>query len=284
MSSSSVSGDYSSIIMHKKALRKEIKATLKTLSLNNIAEQSEKIKNQLLGLGQFQNAQNVSIYLSMPKEVQTYPILQEMLNQQKRVCIPCVTGKERGDMKMMPLVSIDEYNGFKMSNWGIPEPELDLVNSRDDMATSGDLDLVLMPGCAFDLNRNRLGHGKGYYDTFLEKVFAANEAKGKPRPALVALALEEQVLGAGAALPTAAHDVRVDMIITPNFIVTEEGHLLPQQHQEVATNDGEVETKKSTVEDRQGSNETSNAKRRKTEQSGVGEEESDSKNASTVAA
>eukprot|EP00638_Chattonella_subsalsa_P001033 CAMPEP_0117757300 /NCGR_PEP_ID=MMETSP0947-20121206/14643_1 /TAXON_ID=44440 /ORGANISM="Chattonella subsalsa, Strain CCMP2191" /LENGTH=294 /DNA_ID=CAMNT_0005577155 /DNA_START=156 /DNA_END=1040 /DNA_ORIENTATION=+ len=214
----SIAAERISMIAEKQALRKEMRTKLRCLSNDLISKQSERIIEKLVGLKQFEEAKCVSVYLSMPKEVQTYPILPNLFEQCKRVCIPCITGKESGDMRMMPLADVNELNEFKLSKWNIPEPENDLVLSREDMTVSGELDLILMPGCAFDLHRNRLGHGKGYYDTFLEKVFKANEAKGNPRPALVALSLEEQVLE-NEEIPMNEHDVQMDMVITPTRII-----------------------------------------------------------------
>jgi len=135
------------------------------------------------------------------------------------VCIPFVCGKERGDMKMMPLINMEELQSFNLTKWNIPEPERELVESREDMTTSGDLDLILLPGCVFDRKANRLGHGKGYYDTFLAKVFQANQEKGKARPVLVGLSLDEQLLPEGEEVPIDGHDVKLDFIVSPSCII-----------------------------------------------------------------
>ncbi|CAG8668603.1 18266_t:CDS:2, partial [Gigaspora rosea] len=66
--------------------------------------------------------------------------------------------------QMVKLESLNDYSSLKVNKWNIPEPDHD---QNRDIATQ--LDLILMPGLAFELNRNRLDHGKGYYDKYLTK-------------------------------------------------------------------------------------------------------------------
>src|SRR6056297_1809606 len=70
-----------------------------------------------------------------------------------------VTGPAPGDMVMLPLSSPKDVSSFPVSKWGIPEPPLPPSFSP----SFPPLDLVLVPGVAFDNNCNRLGHGKGEY-------------------------------------------------------------------------------------------------------------------------
>ena len=76
----------------------------------------------------------------------------------------------------------------------------------------GIIDLVIVPCVAFDSACGRLGHGKGYYDCFLSRLRASNAALSGPVPALVGLALDEQLV---EAIPSEAHDQRLDFVVTP---------------------------------------------------------------------
>lgn len=93
------------------------------------------------------------------------------------------------------------------------------------------LDLVLMPGVAFDRERNRLGHGKGnvfpsaqqitadcvsqgYYDRYIARLEAWSEKTAKKMPALVALALNDQIVD--EEIPTDATDYKPDLVLTPD--------------------------------------------------------------------
>lgn len=66
-------------------------------------------------------------------------------------------------MRMFELSSAEQMGSFPLTRWGIPEPALETVLAAADGVVSGDIDLVIAPGCAFDSSCNRLGHGKGYY-------------------------------------------------------------------------------------------------------------------------
>lgn len=72
-----------------------------------------------------------------------------------------VIGPKSEDMVMLPVTSSQEIDDYPRSKWGIPEPPLS--DNKPDATSSGKIDLVIMPGVAFDRGCNRLGHGKGYY-------------------------------------------------------------------------------------------------------------------------
>ena len=72
----------------------------------------------------------------------------------------------------------------------------------------GGLDLIVMPGLGFSNQCDRLGRGKGYYDTYLQKC----EDKGY-KPHTVALAFNEQMCD---SIPTDAHDKKLDLVLYPD--------------------------------------------------------------------
>lgn len=80
-----------------------------------------------------------------------------------------VTGPNSADMVMLRVAGPDAVAAFPKSKWGIPEPPLPepLEKERDDGTYTGRMDLVVVPGVAFDAQCRRLGHGKGYYGTCL---------------------------------------------------------------------------------------------------------------------
>ncbi len=90
----------------------------------------------------------------------------------------------------------------------ILEPVSEIREDSSRWLEIGDVDLVLVPGLAFDPNGNRLGRGKGYYDRLL--------SQSSSRTALVALAFEEQIL---ERLPVEPHDVKMDYIVTENRVI-----------------------------------------------------------------
>ena len=103
-------------------------------------------------------------------------------------------------------------------------PPLAPVCEAESIALEGDgLDIVLMPGVAFDRQMNRIGHGKGYYDRFIQQCYDYAKKLGREPPALgtlvfervltlVALALKEQIVEDGI-IPMTDADWKVDVII-----------------------------------------------------------------------
>jgi len=115
-------------------------------------------------------------------------------------------------MVMMEVLSIQEIEQFPKNKWGIPEPPEDLLLQRANGADMGVIDLVILPGVAFDSLCGRVGHGKGYYDSFLERVNAGNAAHNRPPPTTIAISFDEQVV---ESVPMAAHDKYLDFVVTP---------------------------------------------------------------------
>lgn len=77
----------------------------------------------------------------------------------------------------------------------------------------GGLDLVLMPGVAFTRNGDRLGHGMGYYDKYLNRLLEQSSAVNRSRAVLLALAFKEQIIDE-SELPLDDHDHKVDEVVT----------------------------------------------------------------------
>jgi len=96
-------------------------------------------------------------------EVQTYDLISEALALNKRVFIPKVIGKNPDDLVAIEIFSFSEIENFPKNSWGIPEPPVGILSQRHDVTQMGIIDLVIVPGVAFDSNCGRLGHGKGYY-------------------------------------------------------------------------------------------------------------------------
>jgi 5-formyltetrahydrofolate cyclo-ligase len=139
----------------------------------------------------------------------------DLLSQGRKVYVPLVLGKGSSDMRMVPVENWEEIQGFTLSKWKIPEPPLELALSREDGIEAGDIGLVIAPGCAFDSSGNRLGHGRGYYDSFLHRNADARRRRKLLPSVIVGLALNEQMVD---SVPTADHDVTMDHVITPDRI------------------------------------------------------------------
>lgn len=132
-------------------------------------------------------------FLPLPDEPNTLPLLTELIHEGKTVCVPHVIIRER---RMFPVRMRDTAN-LRTGEYGILEPAV--IEPCDP----AEIDLMLIPGRAFDKDGNRLGRGGGYYDRF-----ARMDAPGAIR---CGIAFRCQLLD---AVPHAGHDVPVASIIT----------------------------------------------------------------------
>jgi len=184
-------------------LRKEMKRVLKCLSEDEIKNQSAVVTQKLLSLPAYQNAERISIFLSMSDEIDTSSILQHALRE-KQCFIPQYF-KEGSRMKMVKLKDLQDYEDLPMTSWNIKQPADDDV--RPEALETGGLDLILVPGLAFTLSGLRCGRGRGYYDTYLQKASTTQTRPVKT----VALAFKQQIL---EHVPTDPHDFVIDHVLS----------------------------------------------------------------------
>lgn len=151
----------------------EIKALLRGLSEEYIQASSEECMRRLVNSAAYQRSRGICCYLSMGPEVQTYEFIRNAFLDGKNIFIPKVIGPKPSDMIVVKLDSFDTIASFPKSKWGIPEPTAEYLSSHPDVASDAEaLDLVVVPGVAFDATGARLGHGKGYYGEILLHEFS----------------------------------------------------------------------------------------------------------------
>jgi len=156
---------------------------------------SREIEERLFSLPEFLSAQVVMFFASFRSEVETGSMIRRALHSGKRVVLPKVQGNE------LALFEIHDFSGdVETGAWGIPEPKTTIP------AVLADIDLMIIPGAAFDSQGNRLGYGAGFYDKLLP-------AFGK---ATLALAFEIQIVN---EVPVEMHDVPVRKIITESRVI-----------------------------------------------------------------
>lgn len=103
----------------------------------------------------FINAKTIGIYVSFKNEVNTISLIEEIIKI-KKVCVPKTKNHE------MHFYLIDSLQELKKGNYGILEPNNDFLIYKKD------IDLLIVPIVAYDMNHKRLGYGGGYYDRYLE--------------------------------------------------------------------------------------------------------------------
>ncbi|KAL1674607.1 hypothetical protein EV122DRAFT_220256 [Schizophyllum commune] len=212
------------IAAEKRALRKLVSAKLKALSVADISQQSEAIASRVLALPAFKESRRISCYMSMPtSEVVTTSLVNSILDHGKTLFIPRISVEAPGHMDFLQLHGREDLGSLKAGTWGIKEPDLHWLGNPRQSEAPG-IDVILVPGVAFDRSMSRLGHGKGYYDRFISTYVET----GNKRPLLgkwialaqvaMALALREQIVD-NAAVPVTPHDWKMDMIITPDEVI-----------------------------------------------------------------
>ena len=140
--------------MEKKELRTLIKTLKKQHTKEQLLEQSEQILAKLERHPDFIKAEKVMLYSALPDEVQTQAFLEKW-HLKKTIILPTVVGDD-----IIP-VEFGKDTAFAVGDFNILEPQ--------NEPYTGDFDLIVVPGVAFDRKGNRIGRGRGYYDRFLSK-------------------------------------------------------------------------------------------------------------------
>jgi len=185
-----------SLFQQKITIRKEILERRKSQDRQVSAAQSRSITRTLVDRKEFRAAGKILIYLSKDGEVSTDNLLGRAFELGKRVCVP-VVDRDSDALRIseLPGPEID----FRLGAFGVREPAEDDLN----FVSPDQMDLVVVPGLAFDRRGGRIGYGKGYYDGLLSRL-----GSQVPR---IALAFDFQILD---TVPQDENDIQVDAIIT----------------------------------------------------------------------
>jgi len=179
--------------MKKEKLRRVLLKKMLSLTEKEVKEKSKKIQKNLEKLSLYKKAKKVMIYYPLKGEVN---LLDMVRKAKKDFCFPKIEGKN-----LVPYLVEDLEKDFKKGKFGVKEP----IEERCKRIKEENLDLVIVPGLAFDYQKNRLGRGAGFYDRFLKKV-------KKPK---IGVAFNFQVL---ESLPYLSHDEKIDILVTETEI------------------------------------------------------------------
>lgn len=183
----------------KKKIRGEVKERREAHPESERIGKSKKIAETLFSLTEFKKAKLVLFYASTKHEVHTHEMIESALMAGKRVAVPLTDMKRR-------CLSISEVKCLKdlaPGHFGILEPTKETFRQVSPQS----VDLVIVPGIAFDLKGNRIGYGMGFYDSLLRQM---------PHAKAIALAFDFQVVD---EIPAEAHDVRVHKVVTEQRLV-----------------------------------------------------------------
>lgn len=146
--------------MTKSEIRKDVLKARQSLNPREVAEKSAAVVRRILEREEYRRSRTLMAYVDFRQEVQTAGLIQAALAAGKRVAVPVtdVAGK-----RLTPSLLLDYPGDLIPGTWGILEPAPDRLRPVDP----AELDLVIVPGVAFDFKGNRLGYGGGFYDRFL---------------------------------------------------------------------------------------------------------------------
>lgn len=189
----------------KRELRKRICHSLSSLPQSALQAESAHVCATVIIDRRWRSARTVAIYASMRAELDTDVLLSNAFNSGKRVFLPRVMCKRTRSMRMLETYSMQDLNSWTPNAWGIREPPVD--ENRDEAPQNVSLDVLIMPGLAFDVQGRRCGRGAGFYDAFLTRY----KQSRSQMPYTIAPALAVQMV---PVVPVAPHDVPVDKVIT----------------------------------------------------------------------
>lgn len=184
----------------KKMLRGKYLKLRGKLSRAFVEGTSSKICAKLVATRQIKQAKTILFYFPVKNEVDCLPAIEKAFELGKKVYLPRVKG---WNFNIVEVKSFASLGKMEKGELGIPAP----TGKNTPLAK---IDLVVVPGVAFDLQGHRIGYGGGYYDELLKK-----RRGGKPHA--IGLCYAKMVLN---KIPFEGHDQRVDYIACENKLIT----------------------------------------------------------------
>ena len=192
----------------KESIRAEMRAQGATLAPLRIRQASAKIQRTVMKLPEWVAARRVCVYLALPAETQTRRLLAACWKTGKQVLVPAYRKK----VLHYDLAWLRPGDPIKAGPWTVPEPARPRWTTPNwvtpKRVTPTHVDLVVIPGLAFDRSGGRVGHGGGHYDRLLAGTALQKAFK-------VGLALECQMT---ARVPMNARDIRLDAVVTERAV------------------------------------------------------------------
>lgn len=186
--------------MTKSELRIQIREKIK-LHKEELLVRSERICEKIIESDFYKNAGLVLAYMALPDEVNLWKVIEKAWEDGKKVYVPkIVPGTNK-----MDFYQIERGNLLESGSFGIAEPS-ETWNKFEilkyDFKIAG-----LIPGRAFGKNGERLGRGKGFYDTFLFEL----KSKNPENFIMAGIGFDFQKMD---AVPVEAHDIKMDVVVS----------------------------------------------------------------------
>lgn len=187
--------------MRKESIRKRILSLRNRQPLYQAMNKSFRIQKRLFTSPEFVKAKTILFYVATKDEVKTESMIKKAIEYGKRVVVP-ISNVKKKTLSLSELRSFNEE--LKPGAFNILEPKEEFIRP----VSPEEIDLVIVPGVAFDEKGNRIGYGMGFYDRFLKTV-----RKDTP---VIGLAYNFQIVD---EIPIDDKDVTVDKVVTEERIV-----------------------------------------------------------------
>ena len=176
--------------MDKKDLRHQVRLMKRQFTKEQLLDMSQSVIHDLLVVPQVKQAHVILMYYSLDDEVNTHNAVDRLVGMGKIVLLPVVTNAT--DMELRCYTGPDDLRG---GFFNIMEPVGKLYTDYSK------IDVAVVPGMSFDLQGNRLGRGKGYYDRFLPLI---------PQVYKIGICFPFQKF---PAIPVGQYDVKMDIVL-----------------------------------------------------------------------
>lgn len=193
------------IELAKAELRTTVRGLLRAMTAGEREAESAAICDRAMSWGPLSEANCVMAYMPMAREVDVRPLIARLLERGTTVCLPRIDWENHG---LSPVPIRDPDRDLGPAERGVRQPRADLAP-----IAASDVQIVVVPGLAFDAAGGRLGQGGGFYDRWL-----ANQAN---HVRTIGAAYACQMV---AQVPVTAHDRRLDAVATAETLHTTDRH------------------------------------------------------------
>lgn len=186
--------------MNKEEIRNIIKKKKSELTKDYIESESNKIIEQLLVHPTYINSKYIFTYVSFNQEVRTDKLIKQGIKDKKQIAVPKIINNR------LEFIWIDNNSSYVTNTIGIDEPIEEKIVSKAELESMSEI-LMIVPGLAFDKNKNRIGYGKGYYDAYFLENSSIPFAK-------IGITYDFQIID--NIIPS-YNDVKIDEIISQSY-------------------------------------------------------------------
>lgn len=187
----------SDLMIEKQMIRSKLLEKRRMMEKEDVLNKSRSIQHKLEQDPVFQTSKNILFYVSYGNEVYTHSLIKKYLEIKKQVLVP----RSNKKFNKIDSVIITNWGDLKKGTYEILEPPIAYIPFANK------IDLIILPGLAFDISGNRIGHGKGYYDRLINE---------HPESIIIGLAYEFQII---KNIPKKPHDQRIHKILTEKRII-----------------------------------------------------------------